>query len=366
MNYKQLLCAGLFAAQAIACGAQNQRTSISNHNGETEIVIESSKEDLELSYKGELTFNETETAVRGITPGSKLRYRNGNNKLVISADAGGRLSYSCNGGESAAQIPAACTDMERQVIALLIRNGVGAKERAARIFARGGAPAVLTEVDKLPGDYVRSIYLKALMEQPSLPAADWKALATRIRGIGSDYEKAGLLRRLLAKTSQSASLMPAFFDATATVGSDYERAGVLNAVFAQKLDAAQYGRAVEIASTIKSDYEKARVLKAAAAVPGMSFSTLLAGARTIGSDYEKAGVLKMLVPHAGTNENEWVALLEAARGIRSDYEKASMLVHAARKMPRSQKLLGEYRKAAATIHSEYELGRATKAVGTES
>ncbi|GAA4323125.1 hypothetical protein [Flaviaesturariibacter amylovorans] len=365
MNYKLLLLVSLFSTPAFPVYAQSQRTSVSTNNGETRIVIENKSEDLELSYKGELTFNESETAVAGIAPGSKLRYRNGDNKLTITADTDGRLTYSCNGGEAAAQLPAPCAGMEREVVALLVRTGVGAKERTARIFARGGASAVLKEVDRLPGDYVRSIYLKALMEQPSLSAADWQLLATRIRSIGSDYEKAGLLRRLLGRSSSAAAVLPAVFDATASVGSDYERAGVLSAVFAQKLDARNYTRATEITATIRSDYEKARVLKAAAAAPGIQFAPLLSAAGSIKSDYEKAGVLKALLGLAGTREEAWTGLFGAAKGIHSDYEKASLLVLAAKKMPRSEKLLAEYRKAAASISSEYELGRVTKAIGTE-
>jgi hypothetical protein len=365
MNNKQLFWSLLFALQAAACGAQNQRTSISNHNGETEIVIENSKEDLELSYKGELTFNDAETAVQGITPGTKLRYRNGRNKLEISADASGHLSYTCNGGPATAQASAECADMERQVVAMLVRTGVGAKERAARIYAKGGFPAVMTEIDRMPNDYVRSIYIKALMEQPSLSSANWQALATRIQtGISSDYEKAGLLRRLIARSGPDT--LPAFFDATASVTSDYEKAGVLNAAFAKKLDAAYYGRAMEVAGAMKSDYEKARVLKTAAAAPGMQLAPLLKAAATIGSDYEKAGVLQQLLPIAGNNEGNWISLLETAKGIKSDYEKASLLVKAAKGMPRTPKVISEYRKTAATISSEYELGRATKAIGTEA
>jgi hypothetical protein len=367
MNYKQLLWSGLFAAQALACSAQNDRTSISNHNGETEIRIQNSKEDLELTYKGELQFNDAETGIKSLTPNTSLRFSNGGNKLEVIADGAGRLQYRCNGGTATAEVSAACAPLLRQAIEVAIRSGVGAKERAARLYARGGFPAVMSAIDRLPTDYVRSIYFKILMDQSALTAANWTTMAQRIRSnVSSDYEKAGLLRKLIAKTAQQPGALPAFFDAAATVGSDYERAGVLNAAFEQKFDAAYYPRALEVAASMKSDYEKGRVLKTAAAAPGVPVGPLLSAAATMGSDYEKANVLKQLVSIAGNNEDTWVNLLSTTRGIKSDYEKTNVLINAAQRMPRSQKVIAEYRKTAATIGSEYELGRATKALGTQA
>ncbi|TCJ13243.1 hypothetical protein EPD60_12665 [Flaviaesturariibacter flavus] len=366
MKANQLLFAVLMAFQGLACGAQGSRTSISNHNGETQIIIENNKEDLDLTYKGELVFNEAETAIERLTPGSRLRFRNGDNKLEVSADASGALQYRCNGGTASAQLSAGCAPLMKQLVDLVIRSGAGAKERAARIYAKGGFNTLMKEVDRLPGDYVRSLYLKAAMEQPALTPDNWSSLAGRIRTIESDYEKGVLLKKLLESPAAAATALPAVFDAASTMGSDYEKANVLQAAFRQKVDASWYPKVMTVATSIKSDYEKARVLKAAAVSPGIAPDALLPVAATIGSDYEKAGVLKMLADKAGNNEAFWLSLLNTARGIQSDYEKAGVLIQAAKRMPRTQKVVAEYRKTAATIQSEYELGRATKAIGTEA
>src|SRR5690606_5779366 len=135
-------------------------------------------------------------------------------------------------------------------------TGIDAERRAARIMARGGADALLDEIELLYGDYVTGLYLAQVLTAPDLSSAQMDRALELAAGIGSDFE----LRRTLASALASPSLDPQ-----------------------------RQRRLLEIAAGIESDFELAELL--IAANPRIATDTAVDAWPTaldgIGSDFER-------------------------------------------------------------------------------
>src|SRR5581483_1098411 len=69
----------------------------------------------------------------------------------------------------------------------LVRSGIDAEARAKRLFAAGGAQRVLDEIDAIPSDYVRRVYLVELSKAGKLTAAELDRALADAGGMTSDY-----------------------------------------------------------------------------------------------------------------------------------------------------------------------------------
>ena len=149
----------------------------------------------------------------------------------------------------------------------LVRSGIGAEERAKRLYAKAArracstrsgrsrpttcaasicarlvdlaklTPAELDRAVKLAGDmhsdYERRQALTAVFDKQALAAAEQVTFLHQALRFDSDYERAELLIGALPKLANTAEVRQAWLDAGLKVKSDYERRRTLQAMLAR-------------------------------------------------------------------------------------------------------------------------------------
>lgn len=235
--------------------------------------------------------------------------------------------------------------------------------REARIFARGGAQAVLAEVALIKSDYVKRAYLERVAVRNGLTAADRTSVFTAVKAMNSDYEKAEVFIAM-AKAPMTSDVLAAWSDAVGSVGSDYEARRAITAMLeAGPSNAAQAKSVLSLATKISSDYERRQLLESVLRSGGaeVSGAEFVAVAETLSSDYERRQALMALLASRDLDQVTSLAMLDAASRIGSDYESKELLVAVAQKMPTSTETLEAYRKAAREL-STFERGQAEEAL----
>lgn len=362
-----LLAAAIFAAVAQQTSHQTERSS-----GKDEWMF-SSKENgrgLEVRAKGNVEFNDDYSDIKSLAPNGSLRVRDSRTsparRLDIEADSNGNLKRTLFVND----VAQAFDDNARRWMAELMlemvrQGGFDAERRVARIFANGGAQAVLNEITFIKGDYAQSLYFRHLLKQSSLDAATVQRIVPQIaRELSSDYEKRQALGAVAEQHLRDAGVLQALIAATGTVGSDYER-GQLLKVFLQgkELSDSQLQAALQVIAGINSDYEQAQALLRVAQsqkVAPAALPQLFEAIKSIGSDYEQARVL-----FAFLKDDSDVAMIkrviQASTDISSDYEHARVLMRVAALHKDNEEIRKLLVEASRAIGSEYERGRVLSA-----
>lgn len=374
--------------------------SKSNSTNESKTVIIDDDLFLEIKYSGEVKFNDDETAIASIPLDGYIKYKKNGKKLTIESGPNGEILYAINGGSKKSVLDDTEKLFVEAVIKEMIVHGLGAKDRAERIYKKGGATALLSEIALLKSDYVKGIYFEALINTDALSPSE---LALSLEKIGSllesDYEKGKLLKQFSADKLTDIASSQAYFNTVKKIGSDYEKANVLKVLIKNQLNGEQFAQVLDAAKSIESDFEKANLLKKLMEQPGLSvdrFDKALTVANTIDSDFEKANVLKHLMDKgvfegesfnkllssiaqidsdfekanifkelAGgglKTEEQWIGLLNETGKISSDFEKANVLKSMVKRMPATEKVKTVFMTAAKTINSDAEYGSVMKAI----
>ncbi len=378
----------------------SRTTSKSVSRTESKTVIIDDNLFLEIQYEGEVKFNEGETAIASLPADGYIKYNKNGKKLTVESGMGGIILYGINGRTKKSTL-----DNEEQlfvtaVIKEMIAHGLGAKDRAERIYKKDGAIGVLREVELLKSDYVKGIYFEVLLDGKLLSApevvvcldkiglfidsdfekgkllkafsadqlsdlATTNAYFNAVKRVGSDFEKANIIKTVNKKQLTGDQFMQAL-DATKSIGSDFEKSNVLKAVLEQPgLSGERFDQALAVANTIESDFEKSNVLKhlmKKGVFEGASFNRLLNSIGHIDSDFEKANIFKELAAGGMKGEEQWMALLGEAGKISSDFEKANVLKAMSKRMPATEKVKAAFMSAAKTIGSEFEYGSVMNAI----
>jgi hypothetical protein len=371
------------------------------HRFGNRMVIENGKDRLEIESSGEIRFTDDESAIQSISKYGYIRYRKNDQKLFAGYTNKGDLKYELfdNGKKINPESPEG-KKFIADAIKEMIATGMDAEGRFIRVIAKGGVRAVLTEVDRLDNDFIKSMYLEFLIASDSLKPAQLVEITNKIdKKLGSDFEKGKLLKKYTANHLKDSLTSTAYFEAVKNVGSDFEKANALKYIIKQQLGKAQYGSVINASNSVGSDFEKANILKeliragkvdSSLANPFLeatnrigsdfekaniikemidyglyaneSFGNLLGSIGRVGSDFERANILKKLAARDIKADAHWIGLIEKTAELSSEFEKCNVLLQIASHMPKSEEVKASYMKAAKTINAEHEYGRAVKAL----
>jgi hypothetical protein len=281
---------------------------------------------------GEPKFNADFTDVTQITDGGTLDIvailGSHVRKLTIRAD--GSRSLAVDGH------PQPWDDAARKWLADLLIDldrvsGIGVDYRLPALLSHGGVPAVLAETEQMGSDYVRSLYLRRLIDRQRLSDEEYQRIVVAAaRDVRSDYEMSRILRAVAEHASlENEAMRRAYLDAVDHMSSDYERSRILQTVFAKTRLSHDLARAaVRSAATFKSDYERSRVLLAAIAnksLDDVDALPVLEAVTNSKSDYEKSRVMLAVASRWTLDAEARRAYLRAADTIKSDYENRRVL-----------------------------------------
>ncbi|MFY9608131.1 MAG: hypothetical protein WAU45_05880 [Blastocatellia bacterium] len=325
---------------------------------------------LSVQIHGKIEFTDDYSDIKSISNGGDISVKDERGGVVrkfeASQESGSiKRSYTINGQAKAFD------DDARKWLARILNQtvrlgGYDAKARVQKILKRGGPRAVLDEISRLEGDYVKRIYFDELFAHGQLDAANARE-ALRLAGteISSDYEKAQLLVKISQSYLTNDEMRAIYIEGVATIDSDYERGRALWALLKKgELSKDNLLFVIKSAASIKSDYEQAQLLIKIAS--GFSLdqaaeSAYLNAVASIDSDYEKGRVLSALLKKE-PGKATLLFTLKSASSISSDYEKAQLLLKIARSASTDDVVRNALVEAARTIDSEYERGRVLSAV----
>ncbi|WP_318347855.1 hypothetical protein [Aquipluma nitroreducens] len=375
-------------------------TSSCHHSGNT-IIVNNGKDKLEINYTGEVKFTDDEAAIKSMTKNSYLKYWKNDRKLRVKCNIDGELTYEMfDNGRKLNPEDAEGKKFLAEAIQGMISVGFDAQGRMKRIVEKGGLRALLSEVDRLDNDFIKSMYLEYLISSDSIHPDQITDIAKKIgTQIGSDFEKSKLLQKFSAIQLKDSLTSKAYFEAAVSVGSDFEKANVLKHIIRQPLSKEQFDAALNVTNTVGSDFEKANILKELLhqetvagenlnlflssvdhigsdfekanilnelidkkPFEGKNFTDLLSSINRVGSDFEKTNLLKKLANKEFQTEEQWIGLIAETAKIDSEFERGNVLVQIAGKMPKSEEVKTSYMNVAKTINSEVDYGKVVKAV----
>jgi hypothetical protein len=291
------------------------------------IINSSNGETIEIHYNGEIHFNDSETAIQSISPYGFIKYRKNEHEFEAQSNAKGQIEYKFyNDGKEIS-----LDELDRQrflamAIQDLISYGFDSKNRFDKIYAKGGTQAVLTEVDRLKGDFIKGVYLEYLLDGPRMDQKDLAEIAKKIgTGLGSDFDKERLLDKFPVINDSAATF--AYFKAVKSIGSDFNRANAIRHFYDQPLNDGQGLQILLAIKTVGSDFEKSQLLgqfPSRYLQDSNMTDTYLDAVRSIGSDFEKANAIRNLY-HQRLDPGQVQQVLYVANTLGSDFEKANIL-----------------------------------------
>lgn len=322
----------------------------------------------ELEYRGKIVFTEDETDVKYISPGGFLRFskRSFGNKrtIILEGESNGGIYREYREGSKKLPFEPDGKRWMASVLPEIIRTtGIGAEERAAKFYAKGGISALLNEISMLPTNYVKGKYYDASFKIPSLKGNDMalliedagdeisssyelsklltnnsevygkenKALGAAIivtNNISSSYEQAKVYKNLLSKTDLSDQNKGMIIKNVRNISSSYEQSGVLQACVKKPMSVGNIDLVITEVEHISSSYEQSRVMQAL--VKNQSFNNVdltkfLSMVSKISSSYEQGRVLKTLVGKVDLSSEQIVTISKAAEHISSSSEQSGFL-----------------------------------------
>jgi beta-lactamase regulating signal transducer with metallopeptidase domain len=384
------------SAAAALAGSGKGNSSISIHSdsddGDDSTIVSMSDDQHSFlaNIHGKLILNDDESEITGLSEGGTAKLSDtvdGVKQRIELTERGGKLERHYYVGESEHPYDDKARAFMVVVSTELARSGIDAEGRAKRLYAKGGTPRVLDEIDHLHSDYVSGIYLRTLSDIAKLSSTELDRAIAIAGNFSSDYERRQTLTHVFAKQPFDAPHQVAFLHATAKFSSDYDRAETLVGVVPQLADSADVRQAwLDAAHGLTSDYDRRRTYEAMLAHSGMNdrqIATVIEASATMHSDYDRGELLKMAAQRAndgeaiaadyaksvegiGSDYNRREALtalmetehfgpraasavLDAAAHVGSDYDRAQLLISLARVMPTDAALVDRYRDIASHL-----------------
>jgi hypothetical protein len=364
--------------------------------------INNSRQQLKGRIGGTVVFNAAEDDVESLTGKVMLQERRDfkTRRLVLEPDGASiKRTFSIDG--KTLPYDAEARRWLAEIIPVVLREtAMNSDLRARRIHARGGADAVIAEIERIQSGYARARYITSLVPLGVMNETQLARLLTASRGIESDYERRTALVAIIEGQPASVASQSAVLAAVAGMGSDYEKRSVMVALAPRLVPDPAVAKAwqqamarigsdfesrtvietlarndsmlpgqldVAIQSTLAlgSDFEHAVALKSLlkhmdAASPA-TLNAFLKSAQRIGSDFERKNVLIATIETVKLDKAGYAAVLQAISGMGSDFEIGNVLSVMARRMPADAELVASYRRVARRL-GDHERGQAERAL----
>ena len=219
------------------------------------------------------------------------------------------------------------------VIQRMIRSGMFASERVARILKQGGPDAVLAEVDRLKSDssHVKRVYYTALLKQADLNSAQLSRLLEKVAStMTSDFEKRMVMIQALQEGNVTEEQRALVARAAAKMSSDFEQRQVLAAALAaEKLAPAVVSAVLDALQTVNSNHERSTVLVDLARKGGVTpqnSERFMNSVTSMSSSHEQRKVLAALSASPAVADVVSRDSLKVVSALASSHDKAELLL----------------------------------------
>jgi len=327
---------------------------------------------LEAHGHGDVVFADDLHDVESMSDGASLTMRSWSGVIPHTIEVtsrGGRITrtYYVAGRERPWDDQARAL-LARDVTILVRHSGFGAAARVNAIMQKKGVAGVLEEVDQLDNDYVRRVYLEALLGGAPFNETTILPVLQRINdAMTSDYDRRVLLTSIAAKIPLTVRMTTSYLPAIAKMHSDYDRRQVLHAVLSRRpLAEGVAAAALRAVGTMQSSYDKREVLTQMMSdgppLTADEKKTLLDAVAAIGTDYDRRVVLLEFLKHYRIDAADRDAFFGAARSITSDYDRAEVLMTVLKSQTIDASMRPAFMAAATGIRSAYDQDRVLAAL----
>ncbi|RNC90031.1 MAG: hypothetical protein ED555_11380 [Allomuricauda sp.] len=315
--------------------AQRRSTSVNvNSNGKTTISIKNGfGNNFSIEYKGDITLTDDDSDVASISRGGYMEIKKsafGNRRriLIEPNNSGGLIKKYWVGGSQQNFDSEGKKWLSEILLEVVRTTTLGSEQRVDRMYKKGGYYPVLKEVDMIESDYVKTRYLKLLLDKKM----DEKGLIGTLKRVGqisSDHHQADILKHNSKVFLATDALRTTYIQTTGKINSDHHKASVLKQLVTNEdISDNQLKTLFTIAKDINSDHHQASVLlevmKSRALNPE-NVKLLIATAKSINSDHHRASVLKKALNNDGLSSDAYHALLASTNDMSSDHHIASVL-----------------------------------------
>jgi hypothetical protein len=358
---------------------------------------------LKMRVVGKITFTDAEDDVKSVSGRSSiLEKRDGvTRRIDLQPDGANGIMRTYTVNAKPQPFDAEGRKWLAKLIPDLLRETtMNAEARVANIQAKGGAIAVLDEIDRIHADHARGKYLEILVKKGPIDDKLTPRLFAAIKVIDSDFARRNVLLAVIGKQALSSAQQVSLLGAVAEMDSAFEQRSVLNAlaptlnadpavmqawrVAVGRMDSdfeirsvidqvakrtaltpAQLDSVIDASNSLDSDFERAQALKAL--LPHMEKASApqveayLKSARGIDSAFELRGVVTALIKRVALEKPAFPAVFQSIDAIDSDFEKRAALETVAKKLPRDAELVARYRKSARSL-GQFERAQAEKAI----
>jgi beta-lactamase regulating signal transducer with metallopeptidase domain len=378
--------------------------SAPSQSGEGNFVWSNNGNRLAVKWTGPFRISDDERDIAWVQEGAVVTVSDGwvfTDRVELRGLAGGQVERRYYRSGLQREFDAEGRAFLTNVIQRMIRGGMFAAERVARLLKQGGPDAVLADVERLQTDssYVKRVYYTTLLKQAELNAAQLSRLLDGVATMTSDFEKRSVLTGVLAQPRVTDEQRALAARAAARMASDYEQRVVLSAALAAASPAPVVVEAVldalenvssshersrvllEIArkgaltpdtsarfmnrvTTMASDHERRQVLAAIAAAPVVATMVVrdsLDAVAAISSSHEKAEVLLEVI-EKGIADDMVKPFFAAVDSLSSSHEKYRVLTRLASKSGMSDAVLTAYLQSVKGVSSGHERAQALLAV----
>ena len=315
--------------------AQRRSTSVNiNDNGKTTISIKNGfGNNFSIEYKGEIELSDDDSDIVSISRGGYMEIKKtafgSRRKIVMEPDGSENLIKKYYVGGSQKNFDEEGKKWLSEILLEVVRTTtLGSEKRVDRMYRKGGYYPVLKEIDAIESDYVKTRYLKLLLEK----RLDEKGLIgalKRVKAVNSDHHKAEILKHNARAFLTSDAVTSSYIQTTGSINSDHHKSEVLKrAIENREISDTQMNALFGIVDDINSDHHKASVLSkvlSSRTLNAENTKLLIATAKSINSDHHKATVLKKALSGNDVSASSYNALLASMEDMSSDHHMASVL-----------------------------------------
>ena len=322
---------------------------------------------IKAEWRGEFKLNDAGAGISVVDDFLVINLKENGVSERVRFEKDGRKVVASYWREGEEQEPGAETEARIGDVTLrfLRASAFEAEMRVARLLKRGGADAVLAEIDQLKSDYAIRRYAIALSKHETLSPEQLSILIEKLSWLNGDHDMARALQTIVDNQDVSGEAMLALLSVADEIDSDYEKRRVLAVIAKKPLPAEGAEAAVALLETIDGAYDyrvAAEALLSGAELNAEAAARIVAVAGAhIDSDHDLRLILTKAAPRLseGPVAEAW---FEAYGELSSDYDRRVAVEIAATLAGEDEALKTRLRAAAAEISSDYDRKRALEAL----
>jgi len=300
----------------------------SSRNGKSIIRIKNNGSQFNIEYEGEFTLSDDDKDIIAITNGGFFEIKKssfGNRRRVlIESEGNGKLNKRYYvGGSQKPYIPDGGNWLAEILPEVVRSTTIGAKSRVARFYKKGGVKGVMTEINQINSDFIKSKYFELILDYK----LSTNELVTVIEQAGNQIKSDHYLAEIL-NSNQTAFLannqtINAYIEASGNLKSDHYLTQVLKQVINDKsITDSQLESLLKISQNIKSDHYLTQVLLEIMdnrTLNSKNIEKIINLSRDISSDHYKTEVLKKVVNEKDIPTSSYDSLIATINDINSDF-----------------------------------------------